>query len=232
MIGLSITAIGMRPIEECIDIYRRLQPHLNLGYLELAIGSNSDLSLIPGDIPLVLHDRCLAEKCIRLPFSLLAPETWKPYIACAKERNVLCLSVHPPLARDAEWSLVRARRNALEEVTGVPVLLEVMPNASYWCSQANIPSDDMPLLVDISHVNIWHRGDVAAVRRSVNTLLPQAKGIHLSHNNGREDSHSLIPEEIWFADSIAEWGKHLFVTYESLPSRLAEYERLDKRRRR
>ena len=58
MIGLSCTAVGMRPIETCVDIYNKLQPELNLEYLELAIGTRITTN-IKFDMPLVLHDRTL-----------------------------------------------------------------------------------------------------------------------------------------------------------------------------
>ena len=231
MIGLSTTAIGMRPIEECIQIFRTLQPHLSLDFLELAIGTNCDLSLIPPGIPLLLHDRCLSDKRGRIPFSLLATETWAPYGACAKDRNVLAMSVHPPLRRGIPWQIVLERRQALEEYLDVPVLLEVMPSEAYWCSHSCLPSDNFPLLLDISHINIWYRGSVDAVRRSFDMLLPRARGIHLSHNDGREDSHDLIPKDIWFEKEITAWGKGLLVTYESLPVHFAEHERLDKQKK-
>jgi len=96
MIGLSITAIGQRPIKECIEIYYQLQQSLGLDYLELAIGSNCELNQIPKDIPLVIHNRCLYDNGKRLPFSLIQPATWASYKNQLCDRTVLALSVHPP----------------------------------------------------------------------------------------------------------------------------------------
>lgn len=230
MRGLSITAIGLRPIEECIAIYRMLQVPLGLDYLELAIGSNCDPNRIPTDIPIVLHDRCLVSSGRRLPFSLLCEETWVPYIRFVEERKVLGMSVHPPKREEASLSAAIRHRDRLESVLGVAVMLEVMPSPVYWCSEGTLPPD-APLLLDVSHVNIWHRGDTNAVCSTIQRLMPMAKGIHLSHNNGKKDSHDLIPNDIWFTESIGAWSSSLLVTYESLPARFAEFERLDKQRR-
>jgi hypothetical protein len=133
---------------------------------------------------------------------------------------------------------IRRNRDALEFLLGIPVCLEVMPSPHYWlsaddfCDQPDALAD-IPLLLDISHINLWARGHEAEVRRWVEQLLPQAIAIHLSHNNGRSDSHDLIPAGIWFAAYLAEWhARGLSVTYESLPERFAQYERMDKQRRR
>ena len=37
MIGLSMTAIGQRPLPECLAIYEELKGELSLDYLELAV---------------------------------------------------------------------------------------------------------------------------------------------------------------------------------------------------
>jgi hypothetical protein len=67
MIGLSMTAIGQRPLPECLAIYEQLKGLLSLDYLELAVGTRCDLSLIPTDIPLALHARCLSVTYESLP---------------------------------------------------------------------------------------------------------------------------------------------------------------------
>jgi hypothetical protein len=125
----------------------------------------------------------------------------------------------------------------LESLLGIPVCLEMMPATNYWlsaddfCTQPDALAD-IPLLLDISHINLWARGRDAEVRGWVERLLPQAIAIHLSHNNGRSDSHDLIPAGIWFAESVAQWNADgLSVTYESLPETFAQYERMDKHRR-
>lgn len=226
-LGLSITAIGQRPIEECVAIYYQLQQPLGLNYLELAIGSNCELSRIPADIPLVIHDRCLYENGKRLPFSLLKPETWTNYKALLRDRVVFALSVHPPKIDEALAGDIIACRQALEDYMQVPVVLEVMPSSNYWLSHNNLIN--VPLLLDLSHINIWHRGVPAQVTATFAALLPQACAIHISHNNGRNDSHDLIPPGIWFESLIDTWATTMLVTYESLPHTWGKYERLDKR---
>jgi hypothetical protein len=237
MIGLSLTAIGQRTLTECLAIYEQIKGPLSLDYLELAVGTRCDLSLIPTDIPLVLHDRCLYEGAHKLPFSLAAPESWEGYRQCLVGRDVRFLSVHPPRRCDLSLDGIKRHREALELLLGIPVCLEVMPSPHYWlsaedfCDQPDALSE-LPLLLDISHINIWAMGREAEVRRWFERLLPQAKAIHLSHNDGRSDSHDLIPAGIWFAELVAQWhAEGLSVTYESLPERFAEYERMDKQRR-
>jgi len=144
------------------------------------------------------------------------------------DRSVLALSVHPPKLHEAFQAQVLAQRQALEQYIGVPVLLEVMPSPAYWLSQDNLL--DVPLLLDLSHINIWHKGDFKQVEEICNVLLPRAQAIHISHNDGRTDSHDLIPNEIWFDGLINSWAATKLVTYESLPQVWHKYERLDKQR--
>jgi len=238
MIGLSLTAIGQRALPECLAIYEQLKRPLSLDYLELAVGTRCDLSLIPTDTPLVLHDRCLYEGAHKLPFSLAAPETWEGYRQRLVGRDVRLLSVHPPLRSEMSLDSIRRNRDALESLLGIPVCLEVMPSPHYWLSADDFRDQpdalaDIPLLLDISHINLWSMGREADVGRWFERLLPRAIAIHLSHNDGRSDSHDLIPAGIWFAESVARWhAEGLFITYESLPEAFGKYERMDKQRRR
>ncbi len=204
MIGLSITAIGQRPIKECIEIYYQLQQSLGLDYLELAIGSNCELNQIPEDIPLVIHNRCLFQNGKRLPFSLIQPETWADYRNSLRDRPVLALSLHPFKLHEAFQEQVLAQRQALEQYMEIPVLLEVMPSPAYWLSQDNLL--DVPLLLDLSHINIWHKGDFKRVEETCKVLLPRAQAVHISHNDGRTDSHDLIPNGMWFDRLINSWA--------------------------
>ncbi|MCU0553133.1 MAG: hypothetical protein MUC48_27705 [Leptolyngbya sp. Prado105] len=227
MIGLSTTAIGMRPIESAIEIYYQLQDPLRLEYLELAIGTYNDLSVIPPEIPIVIHDRALYQGNQRLPFSLMQPRSWMAYRALIQQRLVLALSIHPPRLQSATPQQIQAARSQLEAFLEIPVLLEVMPSDEYHNSK-NLIVPEVPLLLDVSHVNIWHQGNAEAVKQTVEELLPLAQGIHLSHNNGKSDSHDLIPTDIWFNPLINEWGRSLLVTYESLPEAHYTFERMDK----
>lgn len=236
MLGLSITAIGARPLQECLNIYQQLQPKLQLDFLELAVGSRCDLTQIPQDIPLVLHNRCLFEELIKLPFSLAEPDTWQDYMNRLSDRNVKMISVHPPKRSEITLTHLKQNRDSLESLLGVPVCLEVMPNENWWLCKEDFverPQDlsDIPLLLDISHVNIWAKGRESVGREWVSTLLPQAIAIHLSHNNGRRDSHDLIPSDIWFNVEIETWKSQGYVlTYESLPEAYSKWERMDKQR--
>jgi len=163
----------------------------------------------------------------RLPFLLLKPGTWTNYKRLLRDRVVFALSVHPPKIDEALAGDIIGCRQALEDYMQVPVVLEVMPSSNYWLSHNSLI--DVPLLLDISHINIWHRGVPAQVAATFAALLPQASAIHVSHNNGRNDSRDLIPSGIWFENLIDTWAATMLITYESLPQAWGNYERLDKR---
>jgi hypothetical protein len=75
MLGLSISAIGMRPIDKCLEIFELFTPSLELEYLELAIGSNCRIDYSYPNIPLILHDSYLYDKNHRQILKLSKPET-------------------------------------------------------------------------------------------------------------------------------------------------------------
>jgi hypothetical protein len=232
VLGLSITAIGMRSLDQCLDIFQTLQNPLQLQYLELAIGSPCGVEVDYGDTPLILHDSCLYQERMRLRLSPLLPKTWQAYAAFIAEHDVKAVSIHPPLQRDCGRSHLETALAQMEKTLQVPVFVEVMPSAEYWCSSPATVVDH-PLLVDVSHVLIWHQGNSLQTQETCLSLLQNypVGAIHLSHNNGRADAHDLIPESVWFRDRIPQWSTQYFVTYESLPYSHAAYERLDKRSR-
>lgn len=232
MLGLSITAIGMRSIDQCLEIFRTLREPMQLEYLELAIGSPCGVEVDYGDTPLILHDSCLYQERMRLRLSPLAPKTWQPYAAFIAAHDVRAVTIHPPLQRDCSRLQLETGLVQMERTLQVPVFVEVMPSAEYWCSSCSTLVDH-PLLVDVSHVLIWHGGDALQTQETCLSLLNDrlVGAIHLSHNNGQADAHDLIPESVWFGDRIPTWSTNYFVTYESLPEAQAAYERLDKRTR-
>jgi hypothetical protein len=230
MLGLSITAIGMRSLDQCLQIFQTLRQPMQLQYLELAIGSPCGVEVDYGDIPLILHDACLYQERRRLQLSPLLPKTWQAYAAFIVEHDVRAVSIHPPLQRDCGRSQLETGLAQMEKTLQVPVFVEVMPSAEYWCSSLNTVVEH-PLLVDVSHVLIWHGGDALQTQETCLSLLRERSvgAIHLSHNNGQTDAHDLIPVSVWFGDRLTQWANHYFVTYESLPQSQAAYERLDKR---
>ncbi|MBW4473110.1 MAG: hypothetical protein KME45_22435 [Stenomitos rutilans HA7619-LM2] len=232
MLGLSITAIGMRSIDQCLDIFQTLREPMQLQYLELAIGSPCGVEVNYGNMPLILHDACLYQERMRLRLNPLLPKTWQPYAAFIADHDVRAVSLHPPLQRDCERSHLETALAQMEKTLQVPVFLEVMPSPEYWYSSLDTLVD-YPLLVDVSHVLIWHHGDPERTQETCLALLENypVGAIHLSHNNGQADAHDLIPESVWFGDRISQWSTQYFVTYESLPTAQAAYERLDKRAR-
>lgn len=232
MKGLSITAIGLRSLAECLDIFQTLRSDLQLNYLELAIGSKCEVDADYSDIPLILHDSCLYDRYLRFKLDPLQPRTWKPHAEFISNHHVLAVSLHPPKKMYCSQQELATAMKAMQSVLQVPVYLEVMPTDEYWCSSRETLID-FPLLLDVSHINIWHRGDEAQTEATCLSLIESHTigAIHLSHNQGKADTHDLIPDRIWFNDYLEEWNNQYLVTYESLPIRYSAYERLDKCRK-
>jgi hypothetical protein len=223
MLGLSISAIGIRPIEECSELFDLFTPSLQLEYLELAIGSNCRIDFDYPNIPLILHDSCLYEKNHRQLLKLSKPETWSIYADFIQQnQHVLAVSIHAP----HRWEFTRSELERslldLQQVLQVPVAVEVMPADDYWCSSLD-SLVNFPLLLDVSHVLIWQQGNYQATENTCRELLKsyQIIEIHLSHNQGIADTHDLIPVDVWFEQYISEWRDRYFVTYESLPVSVA-----------
>ena len=129
--------------------------------------------------------------------------------------------------------VLRDMFHLLIDAVSISMDLEIMPSPNYWMSQSTMIRH-VPILVDISHINLWAEGDLKKAEEIAYGLLNEYFGteIHLSHNNGKRDSHDLIPSDIWFNPLIDLWDRlNYYVTYESLPIEFAEYERLDKRRK-
>jgi hypothetical protein len=233
MKGLSITAIGLRPLPDCLAIFQQLHQPLQLDFLELAIGSPCTTDATYPPVPLILHDSCLYHQGIRQRLSLSHPQSWTIYAEFAATHPVIALSLHAPLKRDRTLKELEIALVALEKTVQVPVFIEVMPSPEYWCSSLD-SLVDRPLLLDVSHVLIWHQGNSTQTQETCLNLLKanQVGAIHLSHNNGTADAHDLIPTDIWFNPYLQEWTKKYLITYESLPETHALYERLDKRHKR
>ena len=229
MKGLSITAIGLREINECLNIFHTLKNRLNLVYLELAIGSKCDVDVDYDNIPLILHDYCLYKHHYRCKLNPLQPNTWYPYAEFIDRHRVLAMSIHPPLKRYCSQKELETAMLQMQKALVVPVYLEVMPSPEYWCS-CDRTLIDFPLLLDVSHVNIWHQGNSQATQETCLNLLDSCSvgAIHLSHNQGKADTHDLIPDRIWFNNNLDEWNRDYYLTYESLPVEYQAYQRLDK----
>lgn len=124
----------------------------------------------------------------------------------------------------------------MQQTLQVPVCLEVMPTAEYWCSSYDTLIGFLLFLNVshvVSHVNIWHWGNEMVVKETCLNLLDSftVGVIHLSHNKGKADTHDLILQSVWFNNYLEEWRDRYLVTYESLPVDYAIYERLDKCRK-
>jgi hypothetical protein len=219
MLGLSISAIGMRPIAQCLEIFELFTPSLELEYLELAIDSNCRIDFPYPNIPLILHDSCLYEKNHRQILKLSKPETWAIYADFIQQnQNVVAVSIHAPRRWECSLKELELSLIDLQQLLQVPVAVEVMPTNDYWCSSPD-SLVDFPLLLDVSHILIWQQGNHQATEDTCRKILRSHNiiEIHLSHNQGIADTHDLIPVDIWFDRYISDWRTQYFVTYESLP---------------
>ncbi len=232
MFGLSLTAIGLRPLPECLVIFQQLQRPLNLEFLELAIGCPCPIDGDYLDVPIVLHDHCLYDRGMRCRLDPLRPKSWIPYQSFIQSHDVAAISLHPPLQRTIDRKPLETALHQMQKALGVPVYLEVMPSAEYWCSSVDTLLA-VPLLLDVSHVLIWHQGDRQATEATCDRLLThhEVGAIHLSHNDGTSDRHDLIPADLWFESQLADWSQNYLVTYESLPIAYHPFQRLDKQRK-
>jgi hypothetical protein len=232
MLGLSLTAIGLRPLPDCLAIFQQLQHPLNLEFLELAIGCPCPIDADYPQVPIVLHDHCLYDRGMRCRLDPLRPKSWIPYQNFIQSHSVAAISLHPPLQRTIDRDTLQTALHQMREALGVPVYLEVMPSAEYWCSSESTLLA-FPLLLDVSHVLIWHQGDRSATASTCDRLLNthEVGAIHLSHNDGTSDRHDLIPNDLWFESKLAAWSQDYLVTYESLPIAYHSFERLDKQRK-
>jgi hypothetical protein len=231
MLGLSITAIGLRPIEECKRIFQTLQKPMQLEFLELAIGSPCPVDFEYPSVPLILHDSCLYENNIRKRLDLFRPQTWNIYAEFIASHDVRAVSLHAPLKQKGTQLQLETALSKLQTTLQVPVYVEVMPSCEYWCSSRE-SLVNFPLLLDVSHILIWHQGDRQKTQQTCLSLIDsqQVGAIHLSNNQGKADTHDLIPEHIWFQEKIPSWKSKYLVTFESLPAKYSAYERLDKQR--
>jgi hypothetical protein len=230
VLGLSLTAIGLRSLPTCLEIFQQLRQPLELEFLELAIGSACPIDFEYPDVPLVLHDHCLYDRGMRCRLDPFRPKTWNTYKSFIAQHSVVAISLHPPLKRSGDRISLERSLHQMQQTLGIPVYLEVMPSPEYWCSSEG-DLLDFPLLLDVSHVLIWHDGDEKMTRQTCDRLLKtyDVGAIHLSHNDGKSDRHDLIPEQVWFTSHIKDWQSRYIVTYESLPIGQRQFERLDRR---
>jgi len=232
--GLSTTAIGHRSLAEALNIYKILKSQLNLHYLELAIGTLNLVNEIYPE-PLVLHDSCLVdENGKKLRISIESTKNWEFYKKFIEHHQVLQIHVHSPLKNLIKKNTIYENLNKISDFFKIPVLLEVMPESKYHLSSVKSVNElnRVPIVLDISHVNIWAKGETSLTQKYTEAILPSARCIHLSHNDGIHDLHNLIPRDHWCCNWLKTINstENLLVTYESLPIQFAQYERKDKSR--
>lgn len=235
--GLSVTGVGMRPIETCVEIYNKLQLELNLDYFELAIGTHITTD-IKFDMPLVIHNQALyikeGERHRRLNYLKYLEDVYILQEFC-KLNDVKAISLHPE-NKSYELSIGKFDKKIkqIEKILDIPVYVETMYKESDWYNYDDLINGShcgSKLLVDVSHVNIWTKNNKAHTEDIVFDLLKKYEvgSIHLSSNNGSRDSHDLIKSDTWFLKYLNEWSAKYLVTWESLPVKYGYYERLDKR---
>ena len=234
--GLSTTAIGHQNLSSALNIYQTLKDRLNLHYLELAIGTLNPIN--PADCfypePLVLHDSCLVdENGKKLRISIESTKNWEFYKKFVENYKVLQMHIHSP-NQSIPKNVIYENLNKISDFLGIPVLLEVMPESKYHLSSVESVNElnFVPIVLDVSHVNIWANGEAFLTQKYAEAVLPSTRCIHLSHNDGIHDLHDLIPKDHWCWNWLKTINstENLLVTYESLPIQFAQYERKDKSR--
>ncbi len=233
MIGLSLSAIGKRPLADCLTIAAELAPTLPVEFIELAIGVDCFVADDYRGWPLVLHDNCLRNETGRLRLDPLQPRTWTRYQSFAETQNVVAIGVHAPAKKRCTLLELERALASMEQHFSLPVQVEIMPGRNRWCSSLDTLPDHR-LLLDLSHALIWTQGNLDETESVCHRILDgfDVGEIHLSHNNGLRDSHDLIPPNMWFDRLITQWQQNHLVTYESLPEQLSQYRRLDQARHR
>lgn len=233
MIGLSTTAIGGRGFEACLGIYQELKPKLNLEFLELAIGTRATITKVPTNLPIIIHnDWVYSEDQTRLQAKLMDDRHWDAYKAIVNSHQVLAFSWHFP-TRSSKLTLAQIlrRRVELEQYLERPFSLELMPTANEFGNLQDWQSGDLaevPLCVDLSHLNIWAKGNSELALTYTEQLRPQAVSWHVSCNNGYQDQHEVIPEYSWVNQWLKQQSAADLITYEALPIKYAAHQRTDK----
>ena len=231
-IGLSTTAIGGRPFQEALEIYYKLEEPLGLDFIELGVGVLTEVTEV--NLPYMIHNGNSLSIEGNKPkrFNILKKETWVPYIELGKESNCLGMTIHGiPLSECTEKSFIEACLELQQEFKyfAVETMFEEF-HAGSWGYMSLLHNKKINILVDLSHINIWTKGNEqeAYVISSYFVKLSPTNSIHISTNKGKRDSHDMIPEEHIFLDFLYSGAP--YITYEAVPNTFAEYQRLDKKR--
>lgn len=121
--------------------------------------------------------------------------------------NAPAYSLHSGRRRNCTMMELFHNLEAIQQLFDMPVLVEGMyPSRdgpeeylmSTWKEYTDVMQSGLCYAIDLSHLNIVSKQE-GERPNLVHRLIanPNCKEVHISHNNGRHDSHRPITEQIW-----------------------------------
>ncbi|MGG6266669.1 TIM barrel protein [Leptolyngbya sp. AN03gr2] len=89
----------------------------------------------------------------------------------------------------------------LQTAQEVEALLAVLPNVE--------------LVVDLAHLNLWHRETLAEKLQVLNLAPNRVLEIHISDNDGYQDNHTMVTPTTWWVPHIEQFPPHVPIVLES-----------------
>ncbi len=126
-------------------------------------------------------------------------------------------SYHAPMRNKLSWDAITDNVLELQDFLGIPVSLEgLYPNNKlqddFWkdslCSYEMILKKNILFALDLSHLHIAYAQGNELFQINIKELTQEmlshrnCKEIHISHNDGKHDSHKPINSEVWWIDLL------------------------------
>ena len=121
--------------------------------------------------------------------------------------NAPAYSLHSGRRRNCTMKELFGNLEAIQQLFDMPVLVEGMyptrdgPEEylmSTWKEYTDVMQSGLCYAIDLSHLNIVARREGERPEWVYSLIAhPNCKEVHVSHNNGRHDSHRPITEQIW-----------------------------------
>ncbi|WP_225225986.1 hypothetical protein [Komarekiella delphini-convector] len=107
-------------------------------------------------------------------------------------------------------------------------LLDNASEVAQFCQDA----PQVKIVIDLAHLNIWHHKSGVALNQWLGLSPERLLEIHISDNDGRQDTHSRITSDTWWLSHITQFPDGVPIVLESRLNRLPfsvvqqEYERI------
>lgn len=126
-------------------------------------------------------------------------------------------SYHAPMRNKLSWEAITDNVLELQDFLGIPVSLEgLYPNLKlendFWhnalISYETILKKDILFALDLSHLHIAYAQGDKLFQQNLKALTKEmlshqnCKEIHISHNDGKHDSHKPIDSEVWWIELL------------------------------